>query len=345
MHDYNLETQKLAELNEILREETKVKLESDLPKESDYLNIRNVICDLEARIEKNKKQFSEKSSKIMYLLSFLQISLSDYDALLNSKNDFSDELILKQEKTIENLQANFDSQSDYFSDLKCKLKNILKKMNEEPSDLLELDFSIDNMKKIQVTFDEKSRLFQENLANLLKTEKAKIEELCCQTATQIDEFPKFTAKPESDEAYLEDLIAISSELEQKKAIVDQISEWHENLIRIEEMDRPSTDPNRFKNRGGYLLEEEKKKKALKRQTTKLLDKITDEVDRFQSSVGKEIKVNDMPFGEFARSVAPTAKKSAVARPAMRDLTLNTTCDFHSTLLEGAEPAKKAKLGR
>ena len=37
------------------------------------------------------------------------------------------------------------------------------------------------------------------------------------------------------------------------------------LIQTDEMEKGSNDPNRFKNRGGKLLEEEKKKKLLRKK--------------------------------------------------------------------------------
>ena len=102
------------------------------------------------------------------------------------------------------------------------------------------------------------------MTKLINSEKNKIQKLCNDTVTQIEEFPCFQHS-ECTEKLLEKLIAASTELDWKKNIFDQISEWNQVLIQTDEMEKGSNDPNRFKNRGGKLLEEEKKKKLLRKK--------------------------------------------------------------------------------
>lgn len=55
---------------------------------------------------------------------------------------------------------------------------------------------------------------------------------------------------------------LRSEIESKAAILPKVREWHKLVEEEEELERMSSDPNRFKMRGGALLREEKLRKRI-----------------------------------------------------------------------------------
>jgi protein regulator of cytokinesis 1 len=56
--------------------------------------------------------------------------------------------------------------------------------------------------------------------------------------------------------------SLRDELESKATIIPKVREWHTLVEEEEELERLSSDPNRFKMRGGALLREEKLRKRI-----------------------------------------------------------------------------------
>ncbi|MES1902599.1 MAG: carboxypeptidase C prc1, partial [Paramarteilia canceri] len=244
-------------------------------------------------IQKNKileQFFIEKSSILETLLrnwNEEKLDLEKYSKILGTCEtiDLQSEIPSEQEierlsSKVRELKEQIISKTEKIQEIQSNLKT-LNSLLDQP-DIPSLtsteysDLSPEFFNKLQTTIDKlqkelniKEKVYKDMLSELIEKEICKINELIETTGGDINDFPVLM-NIEKDEDFFNQICTYTVELEARKDVTDQIKIWLDTVQELAEIERGPKDPNRFKNRGGILLEEEKKKKTLQKNKIKVL---------------------------------------------------------------------------
>lgn len=144
---------------------------------------------------------------------------------------------------------------------------------------------------------ENMRKFIDGIRNELKSWWAK----CYYSKAQRDQFKGFY----EDECTEELLAMHENELEKIRKHYNSAKELFEKLSHRDElfkkmivMEEEAHNVNRYKNRGGKLLQEEKIRKKILKDIPKIEEEIAEAVLQWESSTGKEFKLNGLRYPQF-----------------------------------------------
>uniref|UniRef100_A0A8B9UB21 Protein regulator of cytokinesis 1 n=1 Tax=Anas zonorhyncha TaxID=75864 RepID=A0A8B9UB21_9AVES len=112
--------------------------------------------------------------------------------------------------------------------------------------------------------------------------------------------------PYYDEDYTETLLQLhdaevgrmKNYYETHKELFEAVQKWEENWKLFLELERKTTDPNRFANRGGSLLKEEKQRAKLQKMLSKLQEELESRVQAWEQEHEDAFLVKGQQFMEY-----------------------------------------------
>ncbi|KAJ8398359.1 hypothetical protein AAFF_G00429290 [Aldrovandia affinis] len=155
-------------------------------------------------------------------------------------------------------------------------------------------------------------------AEVRRLEKLKLENICHVTAAVREEIASYWVKcffgteqrgaflPYYEEDVTEEvlrlhdseLVRLKQHYEDHKDLFDGVHGWEENWTLYLELEKKTTDPSRFTNRGGNLLKEEKRRAELHKSLPKLEKSLRARVEVWEQEQGREFLVKGQQFMQY-----------------------------------------------
>ncbi|KAJ8247472.1 hypothetical protein GJAV_G00246830 [Gymnothorax javanicus] len=95
-----------------------------------------------------------------------------------------------------------------------------------------------------------------------------------------------------------EILRLKQYYEDHKELFEGVRRWEEGWILFQELEKRTTDPSRFNNRGGNLLKEEKRRADLHKSLPKLEKKLKAEIDVWEQEQGCEFFVKGQKFMQY-----------------------------------------------
>nr|XP_022902466.1 protein regulator of cytokinesis 1-like isoform X1 [Onthophagus taurus] len=273
-----------------------------LPNNSELEDFENHIKALELEVFKREEHYMHIKFKIMELAADLEIKPSlDLENVL-----FSDNSIFQV------TDKNMKWLDDYYGSLQVQYNNMKKeiKILREVVGRLWIMLSEDVEKTTQfmqrhlrctfTTFTAwKNELIRcntlkkENMQKIvenLRNELSTLWEKCHKTNSEREEFTYYRTK-----TYTEELISYHTiEIDKLKNYYQNnhetftlLEKWQESWNNLTQLEEKASAPNRFKNRGGTLLQEEKERNALQKRIPKYEERLLELSNNYKERMGKD----------------------------------------------------------
>ncbi|XP_010209403.1 PREDICTED: protein regulator of cytokinesis 1 [Tinamus guttatus] len=157
---------------------------------------------------------------------------------------------------------------------------------------------------LQLEVDRLEELKLQNLKEVIQATRAELVDCwdkCFYSQEQRDAF-----RPYYEEDYTETLLQLHDAevgrvkryYETHKDLFEAAQKWEENWQRFLELERKTTDPSRFANRGGALLKEEKQRAKLQKTLAKLQEELESRVQAYEQERGEAFLVKGQQFTEY-----------------------------------------------
>ncbi|XP_076853635.1 protein regulator of cytokinesis 1b isoform X2 [Brachyhypopomus gauderio] len=95
-----------------------------------------------------------------------------------------------------------------------------------------------------------------------------------------------------------EILRLKQHYEDHKELFEGVHKWQENWRLFLDLEKKSTDPSRFTNRGGHLLKEEKQRSDLHKSLPKLEKKLKSEIELWETEQGREFLIQGQKFMQF-----------------------------------------------
>ncbi|KAI1889739.1 hypothetical protein AGOR_G00166040 [Albula goreensis] len=95
-----------------------------------------------------------------------------------------------------------------------------------------------------------------------------------------------------------EILRLKQHYEDHKELFEGVHKWEENWTLFLELEKKTTDPSRFNNRGGNLLKEEKHRADLQKSLPKLEKKLKAEIEVWEQEQGREFLVKGQKFMQY-----------------------------------------------
>ncbi|XP_072482169.1 protein regulator of cytokinesis 1-like [Notamacropus eugenii] len=96
----------------------------------------------------------------------------------------------------------------------------------------------------------------------------------------------------------EELVKLKQYYDSHKELFEGVLKWEKSWSLFLELERKTSDPSRFMNRGGNLLKEEKQRATLQKTLSKLEEKLKAQIEMWQEQHSKVFVVNGQNFLEY-----------------------------------------------
>jgi len=288
-----------------------------VPSQKQLNDIKEHIETLQA--EKNKRELLISSQKldIMQLYDELGLTPQHFQSHASFSQEFiGDETLTcylppeKMEKVagvLEDLQFR-KSEVQFKVDIFRQKIQVLWDRLETPESERNVEFNLkqDNLQLLQNTLQLLEQIKSENM-------KKFIEKVRCELVILWDKCYYTTEKrsrfyPYEDESYTEELLTLHEvELSKMQAYYGKhkdlfcnLSKWNKNFEQMVELDKKSRipDPNRYKNRGGGLLNEGKKREKLNKQLPKIEEDLYRAVEKWEDDMNEPFLVEEVGIKNF-----------------------------------------------
>ncbi|XP_061101603.1 protein regulator of cytokinesis 1b isoform X1 [Conger conger] len=97
-----------------------------------------------------------------------------------------------------------------------------------------------------------------------------------------------------------EIVRLKQYYEDHKELFEGIHRWEESWTLFQELEKKTTDPSRFVNRGGNLLKEEKRRADLHKSLPKLENKLKAEIDVWEQEQGCEFLIKGQKFLQYVQ---------------------------------------------
>nr|XP_038040759.1 protein regulator of cytokinesis 1 isoform X2 [Anas platyrhynchos] len=159
-------------------------------------------------------------------------------------------------------------------------------------------------KALQLEVDRLEELKLQNMKSVIQAIRVELAEYwdkCFYSQEQREGF-----SPYYDEDYTETLLQLhdaevgrmKNYYETHKELFEAVQKWEENWKLFLELERKTTDPNRFANRGGSLLKEEKQRAKLQKMLSKLQEELESRVQAWEQEHEDAFLVKGQQFMEY-----------------------------------------------
>ncbi|XP_025896331.1 protein regulator of cytokinesis 1 isoform X2 [Nothoprocta perdicaria] len=157
---------------------------------------------------------------------------------------------------------------------------------------------------LQLEVDRLEELKLQNVKEVIQATRAELTDYwdkCFYSQGQRDAF-----QPYYDEDYTETLLQLHDAevmkvkryYETHKDLFEAVQKWEENWRQFLELERKTTDPSRFANRGGALLKEEKQRAKLQKSLAKLQEELESRIQAWEQEREEAFLVKGQRFMEY-----------------------------------------------
>jgi protein regulator of cytokinesis 1 len=328
MNEYRKLIQNENELCEKLRMK-KSDMKSHVPSESEIKSLETRIHDLQEFYEERKREMHALKDEIVQLSNELETSRSDsfaemiiYESLDDLK--MGEEDLRRAIEFRDDLKRRNVEIVDQIKHYRSKIKELWSKLNLEPSSGIE---SEPEMLK-QMVYDEQEfgqtfakrhllneltseyercfRIKMENMQKFIEGIRAEIKEFLEKMFIGDSECQSITVQLFSKSDFNEDLLTEHEKkledlkfcYEESQSLYEKVTKWMELWEEYMQFEEKTKDPQRFKQRGYNMLEEERQRKVFKVQLPKLEDEIVQLAQEYTENCEKEFTVYGMNFMDF-----------------------------------------------
>ncbi|XP_029645521.1 protein regulator of cytokinesis 1 isoform X2 [Octopus sinensis] len=128
--------------------------------------------------------------------------------------------------------------------------------------------------------------------------------------------------------------------ERHKNLYSQVRQWEEILEEYTVLEKKATDPNRFNNRGGALLQEEKARKRIIKELPKLEANLQELINKWEEEQKLKFSIYGMEFSEYVtqryKTIQDEREREKEQRQKSRALQMESDMKF------GTKPAMTPK---
>jgi len=288
-----------------------------VPSQKQLKDIKEHIETLQAEKNKRELQISSQKLEIMQLYDELGLTPQHFQSHASFSQEFIGDETLTCYLPPEKMEKVAGVLEDlHFRRIEVQLKvdtfrqkiNVLWDRLETPECDRNVLFNLkqDNLQILQLTLQELERIKLENMKKFIEKVRCELVNLwdkCYYSKEQRSRFYAF-----EDESYTEELLLLhEGELSKMQAYYGKhkdlfcnFSKWNKNFEQMVELDKKSRmpDPNRYKNRGGGLLNEEKKREKLKKQLPKIEEDLFHAVKKWQNDMSEPFLIEGVGIESF-----------------------------------------------
>lgn len=285
-----------------------------IPTEIDLFNLRSKLMEQEKMLNVRKVQFQSLKdviSRITYELDYTSQDAQEIMLLQCSKESFifSDANM----KALLELRCKLVSRHDVIKQDIDKLKYQLHQLHDrlEICDQERIDFALNltgtcstKIRLLQNEIDKYALLKKTNMQKFIKSIRADLVSYFDQCMVmQFDEFLL-----QSNDYTEELLVRLESELYRMKHFADaykvvfqKLLDWQDSLKKMLDLEKKSTDPNRFTNRGGALLQIERDRRLLSKKLPRLQKEIVSLINITESKENIPLNLYGLDIDNFFES--------------------------------------------
>ncbi|GAB1603667.1 protein regulator of cytokinesis 1 isoform X2 [Argonauta hians] len=288
---------------------------STVPSDQDLSDYEKHIEKLTTEQNKRMATFSILREAIKEILRQIDVSPStvfERQALVDDENEFilsSDNMALLSDLQMEVIERKTKAE-EKLQALENRL-NVLWDRLETPKDVREEFWTKHGSLK-----QENIKCINEEIVRLDALKHTQMEKVVTSMKRELEQWWRvcFTPEPLRDEcsAYktegvFTDEVADALELEinklqgfyeRHKSLYSQVKQWEEILEEYTILEKKATDPNRFNNRGGALLQEEKTRKRIIKELPKLEANLQELINKWEEEQKMKFLIYGMAFADF-----------------------------------------------
>ena len=279
-----------------------------VPTEKDMYELRQHVKMLHEEKENRQQKFCMLKKELTTILEITELTPeTPFEKEILSHNDDTLSLSTETFKLLEqivtktkNKRANLESEKAALMDKLTVLWNVLKVDEKEKEKFLSehTDCSVSNLNAIKNEISKYEEMKRQNISKYVDSVK---EELCslwkkCFVSQSLNMLPRV----EDDEINQTLLDTYDNEVakwrkyyKDTEHIIQKIEKRQELWNQMILFENKAADPNRFKNRGGNLLQEERQRKLLQKMLPELEEKILVDIITYEEETGKQF----LYFGE------------------------------------------------
>ncbi|XP_035212870.1 protein regulator of cytokinesis 1-like [Stegodyphus dumicola] len=287
---------------------------SGLASEKDMHELQQHITMLILEKDKRLKKYYSFRKELTTILETTEMSpeTSLEKNIISGKEDsilLSDETMKALEDIVckvQNKKAGLEARKKELMD---KLTTLWQRLNvnEYEKELFlsqHADCRVKTIESIEKEVQKYEEIKKQNIQSYVENLRKELEGLwdrCFVSETQRQQFHPFTTMEFNDEI----LEAHDMEVEKWRSfykdtenIVNKIAKRQKLWDLLIAFENKSSDPNRYKNRGGNLLQEEKERRRLQRDLPALENEIFNDIEEYEAQKGKPFLYFGLDFREF-----------------------------------------------
>uniref|UniRef100_A0A182W9E4 Protein regulator of cytokinesis 1 n=1 Tax=Anopheles minimus TaxID=112268 RepID=A0A182W9E4_9DIPT len=300
INDYMLEMETLCEE---LTEEPQMLSKDPLPTERELKEFRSYLDQLMAEKLQRLEDITNLRRETKKLMSYLEtIPLTEEQQRLLNARKFSPtrENMYRLRMLHEETVAQYESLKQHIDDIRRKLERLWHCLETDPAVVKKFEnltsYTQTTFDKLFAEHDRCETLRRENMKVFVERTRHEITdwwERCMKSADERARFSTFHSQDFNEdtlklhELELESLKLFYSENEPIFQMVHQRQEMWDRMLALE---NKSSDPTRYNNRGGKLLEEEKERRRISCQLPKIEAKLVEACKQYEQENGRKFTV-------------------------------------------------------
>lgn len=287
---------------------------SPLPAKEQIQEFRNYLEELSDLKFQREEQFLKHKTRVVAIMDELQIKPSlDFERRIVQQDDSSFKVTDENMKQLHNLHKSLENQlietKLKIADLRESITSLWERLEESPqvrSAFLEAHpgNSINTLMALKAELcklEEKKKANIKLFVDKLREDLVVWWSKCCCSPEEQHEFMHFTS-----DCYTEDLLTLhemqleklKSHYEQNIAIYNMYNKRESLWEKLLDLEHRANQPNRYKNRGGQLLNEEKERKTINAQLPKIENELLDLVNQYELLNGKQFLIHGKRLQEL-----------------------------------------------
>uniref|UniRef100_A0A182KEJ9 Protein regulator of cytokinesis 1 n=1 Tax=Anopheles christyi TaxID=43041 RepID=A0A182KEJ9_9DIPT len=306
--EYMLEMETLCEE---LSEEPRTLSKDPLPTERELIDFRSYLDHLIAEKLQRLEDIGNLRRETKKLMGFLETipMTEEQQRLLNDRKfpptrENMHGLRMLHEETV----AQYESLKQHIDDTRRKLDRLWKCLDTDPSIVKKFEkltsCTQTTFDKLFAELDRCETLRRENMKSFVERTRHEITEWwerCLKSAEERARFTTFNSQEfNEDTLKLHELELDSLKLfySVNEPIFQMVLQRQEMWDRMVALENKSTDPTRYNNRGGKLLEEEKERRRISCQLPKIEAKLLETCKQYEEEHGRKFTVYGTPLQEL-----------------------------------------------
>ncbi|XP_076368864.1 protein regulator of cytokinesis 1-like isoform X1 [Tachypleus tridentatus] len=287
---------------------------SVIPPKEALKELEQHIAMLKEEKEKRLAKFLALKKQVIKLMEELETTPNtqlEREIVCEVESSFvlSQENIKAVKELHEELHFRYKENETLGADLREKLETIWNRLEVDKSDReifmsMHHGFHPSTLRALQGELLRCEALKRQNIKNFVEKMRKELLDWWNKCFVGEEQRKYFTAFDSDD--YDEDLLNLHDIEVQKmkqyyyknEELFQKITKRQELWERMIDFEKKASDPNRFINRGGGLLQEEKERKKLLKELPKLEKELVDKITAWEEEEGKEFLVNGNNFHKF-----------------------------------------------